>query len=584
MRIGIDMMAAQSLGTGPGGIARYVRTFVPALLAQDPANQYLLYYHDALPQGEVPQFRHATPVRLPTPLGTGGPCTGDAVEQLARINPDRLDVLLLPSSFEGQVGYRLPNKPLHALRLATIVYDLIPILEQERILHNAFTARWFYDNVEKLRKYDALMAISAATKADVENYLGVPPHRVFNISAAADERFFVRAEDSGRGAGAATALRRLGIRGPFLFTLGGTDARKNVKGLIAAFALLPEALRRSHQLVIGTLVEPRESDPLREAAARHGVADRLVIAYAVPDATLRSLYQRCAAFVFPSFYEGFGLPILEAMCCGAPVIAGRNSSQVEVVGDAGFLVAADDPAAIAEKIRAVLEDPRLAAELSGRSLEQSKKFRWHLTGERARAALVSLPPTTASGDPRRLPRARVAVFSPLPPKQSPVADDTTRLVEELKRSYRVDLYHDAGYVPDASHRWPDVGCYDFRLFARHDRVFSYEAVLYQFADEPRHKFMRGPMQSRPGVVTVFAAGPPDLRPLGPLLAKARRLVAPDEQALERLRAWAPPSEEGVLLVSRSGPNGSGLGEQYRRIIDRLDAAAEAGRPPGARAA
>ena len=131
--------------------------------------------------------------------------------------------------------------------------------------------------------------------------------------------------------------------------------------------MLPESLRKGHQLVVTFDLPAGLAARVREYAAERGVAAELVVTGEVTDAVLRVLYQRCAAFVFPSLYEGFGLPILEALHCGAAVVAGNNSSQPEAAGDAAVLVDAADPAAIAGAMARVLSDHDLARSLRGKA-------------------------------------------------------------------------------------------------------------------------------------------------------------------------------------------------------------------------
>ena len=133
----------------------------------------------------------------------------------------------------------------------------------------------------------------------------------------------------------AERYRPWGINRPFVLNVGGYDERKNLWALIDGFARVPEAHRSGLQLGLTFTVLPHDRDRLLRHADAAGVRDALVVTGEVNDTALRVLYQRCTAFVFPSLYEGFGLPILEAMQCGAAVVAGNNSSQVEVVGTAG---------------------------------------------------------------------------------------------------------------------------------------------------------------------------------------------------------------------------------------------------------
>ena len=222
---------------------------------------------------------------------------------------------------------------------------------------------------------------------------------------------------------------------------------------------------------------------MRQYARDRGVADQLVLTDRLSDKALRVLYQRCAAFVFPSSYEGFGLPILEAMHCGAPVIAGNNSSQIEVVGDAGLLFNVADAGELAAQLVRVLDDAGRSRELRERAVVQARRFRWEETADKALEVLTRShapePTVHLRSGRRRAPRRRIAFFSPLPPLPSGVSDYSARLLEELKRRYTIDLYHDAGYVPHIGLQSPDFGCYDYRLFERNARVLGYHALVYQ---------------------------------------------------------------------------------------------------------
>ena len=245
---------------------------------------------------------------------------------------------------------------------------------------------------------------------------------------------------------------------------------------------------------------------MQQYARDHGVADHLVTTDRVSDTALRVLYQRCAAFVFPSLYEGFGLPILEAMHCGAPVIAGNNSSQIEVVGDAGLLFNVANAGELAAQLVRVLDDEGLAQELRERAVVQARRFRWEDTADKALDVLtqshVSKPAVQSRSSRKRVPRRRIAFFSPLPPLRSGISDYSARLLDELKQRYTIDLYHDAGYVPHIGLSSVDFGCYDHRLFERNARVLGYDAVVYQMGNNPYHGYIYETLLRYPGIVTV----------------------------------------------------------------------------------
>src|SRR5262249_51443703 len=209
-------------------------------------------------------------------------------------------------------------------------------------------------------------------------------------------------------------------------------------------------------------------------------------------------------------YEGFGLPLLEAMHCGAAVVAGNNSSQVEVVGDAGLLVNASDTSDIAAKLARLLQDEALAQSLRAPAVLQAGRFRWSETAARAAAVLEALParrPQTglrrATGSrPRPRPRPRIAFFSPFPPRKSGISDYSALLLQELKQTYAVDLYHDSGYVPEPALADGTLMCCDARLFPRQAAVRDYHAVVYQMGNSRYHRFLYEIMMRYPGVVTL----------------------------------------------------------------------------------
>jgi glycosyltransferase involved in cell wall biosynthesis len=514
VRIGIDMLAVQTPGSRQRGIGRYSLHLVSALVAQRSKHQFVLYAHDGLPADRLPAAPHASVRTLRREPHLGERTLFAAIDRIARTNPDALDLLLILSPFEMHADYCLPSKPLNRLRVAAVAYDLIPFLFQENYLNDPHWAAKAYRHLQTLRQYDQLLAISEATRADCLSLLKLPPERVVNISGASDPGLFVPDRSVPMPLATRRTLVQLGIVRPFVFSVGSIDPRKNLRGLIDSFRLLPPRLRQSHQLVIACALRDADRAQVLWHAEERGVADSLVLTGEVPDETLRILYQRCAVFAFPSLYEGFGLPLLEAMHCGAAVVAGNNSSQPEVVGEAGLLAHAHDATDFASKVIRVLDDPALARSLGEQAVAQADRFRWERTAERALEALTApevLAPTIAARPRRRkrlrldrehAPRPRLAVFSPWPPKGSGISDYAVRLVDQLKHRYAIDVYHDAGYVPDLGLGSHEFGCYDYRLFDRRSRLLHYRAVIYQMGNSLYHKFIYEMMLRHPGIVAL----------------------------------------------------------------------------------
>ncbi len=237
-----------------------------------------------------------------------------------------------------------------------------------------------------------IIAVSNATRRDVETLIGVPPDRIRTIYNAPDPAFrkpntstiACVGDDSFQYAPEMQQiLDRYQIHYPFLLYAGRTNPQKNIPRLVEAFAVLRGQLADNplykdlKLIIIGDEISKYPS--LRHAVIQSRVEDSVRFLGFVPIETLRIFYQAAAAFVFPSLYEGFGLPPLEAMACGTPVIASSVSSLPEVVGDAAWTVNPEIVFDIARGMREVLLDRQLRGMLVRRGYEQSQRFSWEKT-------------------------------------------------------------------------------------------------------------------------------------------------------------------------------------------------------------
>jgi glycosyltransferase involved in cell wall biosynthesis len=178
----------------------------------------------------------------------------------------------------------------------------------------------------------------------------------------------------------AEAKRRLGIEDEFLLFVGTIEPRKNLLTLMRAFDQILRQTSRRPQLVVAG-AEGWLMDQLFAFIKESSIGDRLLLTGYLDDKDLRALYSSCRAFVYPSIYEGFGLPPLEAMACGAPVIAGNIATFQETLGSAAELVEPNDVEALARSIVEILGDEDRRRDLSRRGLEQAAKFSWERTAE-----------------------------------------------------------------------------------------------------------------------------------------------------------------------------------------------------------
>lgn len=503
MSVLFDIQGIQSPAHGERGIARYVLELALALERWHPGriSRYVLNPDLAVPAALEP-------------LVADGRLTFS----------DRLDssngrLYHIGSAFEYIHLDRIWPQAAHdrRLRLVVTLYDLIPKLFPDVYLSEPATRSWYTTRLQLLGRADRLLAISEATAADAVRELGLPADRVVVVGAGVSESF--RRPESREGAFAAVRSALPWVEPGYVFYVGGIEPRKNIDRLLEAYARLPDELRARHQLVIVCRVLPAERARLDRQLRKLGVADRVHFPGYLPDELLLALYQAAELFVFPSLYEGSGLPIAEAQACGAPVIASRSSSLLELVRDDEALFDPGDAASIAATLERVLRDDGLRARLGARALDE--RHTWRGVADRTVAAYdeVLARPTR----PRRR-RPRIAFVTPLPPQRSGVADYSYRLLARLTDTCTVDAYVDVG--PDEV-RVPE-GVYVLPLWWLQSLERArgrYDAVVYCLGNSEFHAHALALMRQRPGIVlahdvrlsglyTWTAANRPDLEPRG----------------------------------------------------------------------
>lgn len=361
-------------------------------------------------------------------------------------------------------------------KLVVTLYDLIPLLYQEQYLANPQVARAYRTRLDLVRHADRVLTISQATADDALRLLDLRPGRVDVVGTGVSEHF-VPAKDP-----AATLAQALdgypGLRAGFVMYTGGIDFRKNISGLLLAYSKLPSQLRNAHQLAIVCRVRDDERAQLEQQARALGVDQDVLLTGFVSDDQLLRMYQSTHLFVFPSLYEGFGLPVTEALASGAPALVGANSSLTELVQDpeAHFDAASADD--IARTMFRALTDDGLRERL--RHQARNSDHRWQVVAERTIDAYTAARAAIA---PRsHLPR--VALISPMPPAPSGVADYSMALLNELRTLADVDVFT----TPDA-HRpqMHGVTWYSYRELPAVERFrASYDGRIYAMGNSSHH--------------------------------------------------------------------------------------------------
>jgi glycosyltransferase involved in cell wall biosynthesis len=224
-----------------------------------------------------------------------------------------------------------------------------------------------------------ILTVSEASKRDILRYFSVPEAKIDVIYNAIDERFGEEPPEDE----VARVRERYQLNDPFVLYAGNIKPHKNLERLIEAFHTLRRGgLEQVKLLIIGDEISKYAT--LRRAVHKYKLHQHVRFFGFVPDRTLAVLYRLAGVFVFPSLYEGFGLPPLEAMASGTPVITSNLSSLPEVVGDAALLIDPYDPDAIADAMRRVLTEPALRDDLRARGLNRVREFSWDRSVRRVR--------------------------------------------------------------------------------------------------------------------------------------------------------------------------------------------------------
>jgi len=373
MRVGID---ARFL-THPqvGGFKTYTLNLVAAIASVDAENDYVLYLdrqpdrNGALP--DSPRFSYRV---VPGSLPLIGMPWREQFLLPAQAARDGLDLFHAPAL---TAPLRLPCP------LVLTVHDMLwrhprAYSPARGLSINRKLMQTYYRLVPgyAARQAAAVVTVSQTARQEILRELGLPPERIFVTYEAAGPAFHAPMQSSNGN----LLEQRHNLAPPFLLALGSADPRKNLSAVIQAYSCLPAGTQARYPLVIvwaNTLLAAELHAHIRSL----GLKDRVYHLFAVSDQDLAGLYRAATLFLFPSYGEGFGLPPLEAMACGTPVLAANNSSLPEVLGDAAALVDAADPQAIAKTIASLLANPDLRQNMAERGLQRAAGFSWQRCAE-----------------------------------------------------------------------------------------------------------------------------------------------------------------------------------------------------------
>jgi glycosyltransferase involved in cell wall biosynthesis len=361
LRIAIDARKLRDYGVGT-----YIRNLLRHLSRLDHSTEYVVLCRKADTEhvGQLGENFRAVPETSP------GYSIREQITVPLDLRRERVDLFHSPH-------YVLP--PLTPCKSVVTIHDCIHLRFPQYLPNRlgyayARGALWMATHLSS-----RIVTVSEASKRDILEYFRVPPQKIDVIYNGIDERFGEPPPEDD----VARVRERYQLDDPFVLYAGNIKPHKNLERLIEAF----HTLRRSgfdqiKLLIIGDEISKYAT--LRHAVHRHKLHKHVRFFGFVPDSTLAILYRLAGVFVFPSLYEGFGLPPLEAMASGTPVITSNVSSLPEVVADAALLIDPYEPDSIADAIRRVLTDECLREDLRQRGLERARHFSWERSIRRVR--------------------------------------------------------------------------------------------------------------------------------------------------------------------------------------------------------
>lgn len=287
----------------------------------------------------------------------------------SNLSKEKIDIYHMP---QNGIGF---CEEISCKKIITI-HDLIPYVMPETV-GRGYLLKFLREMPLIIGGSDGIITVSEFSKQDILKFFPIDQNKVFVTPLAADKKYTPLDKQC-----CSNFLRdTYNLNKPFILYLGGFSERKNVSSIITAFSKIYNDLDEKYNLVIVGGYKD-SSQRLVKLANELGINSHVIFTGFVPEEHLPIFYNGCDAFVYPSFYEGFGLPPLEAMNCGTPVIASNLTSIPEVVGDGGILINPYDISEISSAIGNLLSSEKLRAALSYKALKRAKEFSWQNTAEK----------------------------------------------------------------------------------------------------------------------------------------------------------------------------------------------------------
>lgn len=498
MNIAIDVLAILGPGSKNRGIGNYTTSQLKKLFELDKTNNYYLlnFYENTslkdilLFPDNVQEFYFYTGDANQVLRGMSNfqKIIGDIVRKF--ISEHKIDVFYVTSPFDGIL--HIESSWLESTKKVVTIYDVIPYIFKERYLQNKEVYHDYMTRIKTFEKFDKLLAISESAKQDMIKYFNVDETSVDCIYAGVDECYTELQIPTDEKK---DLKKNYNIQDEYIMCTGGDDDRKNIGELIIAYSNLPKDLTYRYQLVIACKLSEASENRYKKLAEHCGVGDRVILTNFVPLEHLIKLYNMACVVAFPSQYEGFGLPVVEAMACGTPVLTSNNSSLGEIAEGAAVLVDPFDNKDITRGLIEILTKADLT-DLVKKGYERLEKFTWKKVAEATLESINSLKPVNIKDS---LNQKKMACFTPLPPLMSGISDYSMDILEQLSKSFLIDVFVDDGYEVNEL-QLENIKVFNHKKFE--SKRFDYDEILYQVGNSEFHAYMIPYIQKHSGTVVL----------------------------------------------------------------------------------
>lgn len=498
MRIAFDSIALLGAMSKNRGIGNYALDLFTTMLEQDCENEYFFfnvledtdYFEKEIEQGRLVRedlfcihdgrFFSVRDMQK---------IYGEMVRSFIRKH--KIDVFMITSPFDAQYP-TYQQEWFSETKVVTIVYDIIPYVMKDHYFPRKEDMGWYLEKLEQLSWADQLLVISQSVKDDLVEYIHLPEKKICVIWGAPGNKFKKIQVPEGQKS---DLFKKFKINSPFVMCTGGDDERKNIAGLISAFGQLPKELIQTYQLVIVCKLQKSAVKRYTELAENCGLKGRVVLTNFVSHEELVALYNLASLVAFPSVYEGFGLPVVEAWACGTPVLTSNNSSLGQIGGKAAMLVDPHSIEDIAKGLETALQPGKLE-ELTKLGQERLPLFQWKKVAADTVnfiSELSILPKKECSS------KKKIAFFTPLPPLQSGIADYSADIIEALSPYFDIDVYVDSGY--QVACKLPEnVTCILHTQYNFHQK--EYIDTVFQVGNSEYHIYMWDYIRTYGGTVVL----------------------------------------------------------------------------------